>query len=497
MTLSSIIRTVRRLWGTVVGVSLLGLAAALVYILVTPPTYASTAQVFVSTQARTSNADLLQGSSFAQQRVKSYARVAASPAVLEPVIRDLKLPYNATELSGRVTTRVPVSTVLIDITVRAESGSESARLANAVATSFSQVIDDLERPTGAGDSPVRVSVVKRGSVPSSPISPNTGGSLVVGLFLGLAAGIAAAVVRDSLDARIRNEPDLKRESDVPVLGSLMLDERSDGNRLIRESDQNSFRSESFRQIRTALQFVKSPRRPGCYLITSSVPGEGKTTTTSNLAVSIAQSGQRVCLIDADLRRPRVAEAMGMEGSVGLSTVLSGQAELDDVVQQWGSSSLYVLASGVTPPNPSELLGSEAMQGLLDDLVTEYDVVLIDAPPLLPVTDASVLASSCGGALLVVGCGRVNRHEFHKGCEQLAAVEASVMGVVLNRVPRKGPDGYGTYGYGYRSGEVYGYGDPVALEHPQNSGPKSTIERSTIVPSGQKLRATAGRKVESK
>ncbi len=138
------------------------------------------------------------------------------------------------------------------------------------------------------------------------------------------------------------------------------------------------------------------------MISSSIPGEGKSTIAINLAVSLADAGARVILVDADLRRPSIAEYLGIEGGVGLTTVLIGRAEVEDVVQPLGTTSLDLLPAGQIPPNPSELLGSTAMADLLERLSASYDMVLLDSPPLLPVTDAVVLSNLAGGALVVVG-----------------------------------------------------------------------------------------------
>ncbi|WP_418607348.1 tyrosine-protein kinase family protein [Georgenia sp. SUBG003] len=182
-------------------------------------------------------------------------------------------------------------------------------------------------------------------------------------------------------------------------------------------------------------------RPGSIVVTSSVPGEGKSTTAINLAVALADSGARVVLVDADLRRPSIADYMGLEGRVGLTTVLIGRAEVADVVQPWRDTSLDVLPSGQIPPNPSELLGSRAMATLLGTLTQSYDMVLIDSPPLLPVTDAAVLSKLAGGALVVAGADRIHKAQLRESLDNLENVDARVLGIVLNKVEQKGRDGY--------------------------------------------------------
>ncbi len=200
-----------------------------------------------------------------------------------------------------------------------------------------------------------------------------------------------------------------------------------------------------------------------FVITSALPSEGKSTSTINLAIALADAGKRVALIDADLRKPKVAEYLGIEGGAGLTDVLIGRTRVGDVMLPWGGRSLYVLPAGKIPPNPSELLGSNQMRTLLEALERDFDVVLCDAPPLLPVTDAAILAKATSGAIVVVSAGRTNRRELSGAVDALQAVDAKVAGLVLTMVPTRGPDAYSYGGYGYG----YGYG-----QAPEKKGRKA-------------------------
>ncbi|MDQ1482185.1 MAG: tyrosine-protein kinase, partial [Actinomycetota bacterium] len=168
----------------------------------------------------------------------------------------------------------------------------------------------------------------------------------------------------------------------------------------------------------------------------------------NLAITMAAGGARICVVEGDLRRPRLLSYMGMDGSVGLTNVLIGQAELDDVLQQFARTSVYVVGAGTVPPNPSELLGSAAMVAVLRELESRFDVVIIDTPPLLPVTDAAVLSTIAGGTVVVVGAGRVDRDHLARSLQSLEAVKGRLLGLVLNLVPIKGNDAYYNYREGY-------------------------------------------------
>jgi capsular exopolysaccharide synthesis family protein len=193
-----------------------------------------------------------------------------------------------------------------------------------------------------------------------------------------------------------------------------------------------------------------------FVVTSSIEREGKSTTATNLAITMADAGMRVLLIDADLPRPKVAQYLDVEGAVGLTDVLIGRATLGDTVQRWGRAQLHVLPAGMVPPNPSELLGSKAMQRLIETVEKEFDAVIIDAPPLLPVTDAAILAKRVGGVILVVAAGYARKQQVGGALAALQNVDVRPSGIVLTMLPVKGPDayGYGHYGYGYG----YGYAE---------------------------------------
>ena len=274
-------------------------------------------------------------------------------------------------------------------------------------------------------------------------------NVALGLLIGLAIGLATAFLRNVLDTRIHSSHDVEQVTDRPILGGISLDPNAPKRPLIVHADPRNPRAESFRSLRTNLQFVNIGDRPRSYVITSSVPGEGKSTTATNLAITLSETGAKVALVDADLRLPKIAEYMGIEGAVGLTDVLIARAELADVLQKWGRGQLYVLPSGRIPPNPSELLGSRSMAKLLETLTDTFDFVLLDTPPLLLVTDAAVLSKMTGGAILTVASGRTKKNELAGAVRALEHIGSRLVGMVITMLPTRGPDsyGYGQYGYG--------------------------------------------------
>ena len=216
-------------------------------------------------------------------------------------------------------------------------------------------------------------------------------------------------------------------------------------------------AEAFRVLRTNMQYVDVDHDQKVLVVTSSLPGEGKTTTAVNLAVTLTQAGHRVALIECDLRRPLIADRLELDPAVGTTSVLIGKIKAEDAMQRYADTTLDVMVSGHLPPNPSELLQSQAMETFLLDLRVRYDIVILDAPPLLPVTDAALLATRADGAVVVVSHGRTTRDQLSTAVARLESVGAKTLGVVMNLTPTKKSGG--SYGYGYG----YGY---APLEEPE-------------------------------
>jgi capsular exopolysaccharide synthesis family protein len=450
MELSDYLRILRRNWILVAGSTLLGILLSGAVSLSVPATYTAKTQLFVAIQSSGSVSELQQGNTFSQARVQSYVKTATTPAVLQPAIANLGLSITPAELAGRITASADLATVLIDISAADASPVQAAAIAQAVADSLIETVDRLEKPSQGGTSPVRLSVITPATAPTVPSAPNTRFNLMLGLILGLGTGLGAAMLRSALDTKVRGESDVRRITDASILGGLAFDADAKKKTLLTQVPPQSPRAESFRQIRTNLQFAHVSHKSKTVMVTSSLPGEGKSTTAINLAIALAQAGQRVALIDADLRRPMVSEYLGLERNAGLTTVLVGSAHLEDLMQPWGDDELYVLTSGQIPPNPSELLGSEAMNTIIGALEREYDAVVVDAPPLLPVTDAAVLAQRVGGVVLVVGSQHVKTSDLEKSLSALEMVKADLLGVVLNMLPSKGPDAYAYTYYSYEA-----------------------------------------------
>ena len=441
MDLRDYFRLLHRNWILIVSFALSGMLGGGAAAMLVAPTYTADTELFVAIQNSGSIQELQQGNTFTQARIQSYVKTATTPIVLQPALDSLGLDMSPDALASKINASSDPETVLINISVSDNSPVRAAAIAQAVANSLITVLDELERPRTGGSSPVGLSIVTPAQAPLAPSAPNASLNVTLGLMVGLILGIGAAALRTALDNRVRGEADIRAITSVPILGGIAFDQKAGNTPLLTHVDHQSPRAESFRQLRTNLQFANLSGHAKTLVVTSSLPGEGKSTTATNLALSLAQAGQSVCLIDADLRRPMVNEYLGLERGAGLTTALIGAADVEDLLQSWGEDQIFVLTSGQIPPNPSELLGSDEMNRLLSHLEGLFDTIIIDAPPILPVTDATVLCQHASGVILVVGSNIVTTQNMERAVRTLELVDANILGIVLNRVPGKGPDAY--------------------------------------------------------
>jgi succinoglycan biosynthesis transport protein ExoP len=444
MTLAQFVAVVRRRRWWIVLLTVLGIAAGATVSVLATPQYLAESSVFVSVGGATVT-DLTQGGTFSESRVASYVELARAPRVLVPAAREAGVDTDLGRLREAVSAEAVSDTVILSITAADTDPERAAALADAVSDRLVAAVRGIERTGQDGKPLVELSVFQRAETPDQPVSPRPVVDLVLGLIGGLGCGIALALLLQTVDTKVRSVEALRQAVDRTVLAEIPLDPSGSDAPLVEVDNRYSEKAEQFRQLRTQLTFTNVDGGSQSVLVTSSVPGEGKSTTAVNLALMLAESGHRVVLVDADLRRPTTADLLGLEGAVGLSTLLTHQIELADALQPLGTSGLHVLASGRVPPNPSELLESRAMEVLVADLQAQYDYVVIDAPPVVPVTDPIVLATRVSSVLYVGSVdGHLTTHDLRTGVERLRAVGARVVGVVANRVrpSRRTPRYYG-------------------------------------------------------
>lgn len=417
------------------------------------PTYRSSSTVYVTLARGETVSELNQGATYAQNLVESFVQLATMPAVLEPVIADLGLDVSPRALKGSIQADSPLNTSLIEIAAVSADPQRAADLANGVAASLAQTVADLSPTTEDGAASLKMTVVAEAEPSSAPFSPKPRRDAAAGAGVGLVLGVLVALLRAQLDTRVRTTKDLPGAPARVALGQVPLDRTLVKHPRTVLQNPHSTLAESYRRLAANLQFLDASRPLRTIVVSSSVPGEGKSTTAVNLAIVMAEKRGRVLLVDADLRSPSVAGICGLEGGAGLSTVLGNQATVDDVVQEWGVPGLHVITAGQVPPNPSQLVDSAAMDAFLATVAASYDLVVIDTPPLLALTDGAVLARKTDGAVVVARSKKINRARLAEALASLDALGATCLGLLLNGVPTS------------RSELRYGYGSPARRRGP--------------------------------
>lgn len=296
---------------------------------------------------------------------------------------------------------------------------------------------------------VDVWVVEKAEVPKMPFKPNNARDALLGLVIGLFGGIGAAFFVEYLDNTVKSTEDVETKLGVPVLGVVSL-LKSGGNSMeeILLKEPHSVFAESYKVLRTAILLSSAVTPPKNVLVTSPSPGEGKTVTSVNLSMTIAQAAHRVLLVDSDLRKPRIHKIFGLDNSKGLSTYLAGASGID-IICKGTVPNLSIIPSGPVPPNPSELLSSGRMYDLIGVLNEKFDIIIWDAAPLLTVTDSLVLSKILDGTIIVTRAGQTTYESISRALKSLNDIEAHFLGVVINGLDiRKNEYYYRYYHYGY-------------------------------------------------
>lgn len=474
MELRDYLRGLRRHWLAVVLMTLVGVGVAAAWVSVQTPIYESTAQGVIQSKATAAQGGAVYGDTYAVSKVPTYLEMSGWNDVAKLAGQQIGSSESPAQLASQVTVTNPTGTAILQFVARGSSPQKAATLAQAWITALSTTIDKVEGDGTKGSAGITIYPAAAATVATTPVFPEPRTALLIGGVLGLGVGIAFALVRTASDRRIRANDDVESRIGVSVVGTIPLSPAVGGG--VRKFDPaagsdkgNNFAvTEAMRSLRTNLRFMDVDNPPRSIVVTSPLPGDGKSTVAVNLAIALAQGGERVVLIDGDLRRPTVARTMGLPGGAGLSDVLTDRADITDVLQRAPDiSDLYVLTAGTIPPNPSEVLGSERMHRLLEELAGAA-MVIIDAPPLIPVTDSAVLANQADGALVVVSVGKTTYDLAEKALDALKKANGRALGVALNKAPVKGADA-SPYAHAY-SREYFDATQPVS--------PESGVRRSS-------------------
>ena len=440
---------IRRSWWLILLAIIICAALGYAKSAASPNIYQASVGFYISTPDINSQ-NAFNSDQFAQGRANSYAELLSGTAFASYILPDLKHNYppaqtgdlSAEDLSHQISGSASINTVTLVATVNDTSASGALTIAQAIADKFPEYV--VATDTFTKSYQIKPVVYTGPTVLPAPVSPRTKLNIAVFALAGLLLGLILSVIRFLTDISIRSPESATSSVGAPLIGRLSKYTEAQRHPLAT-SELGTPRAEELRQLRTNIRFISAARAVKSLVVTSPSPSEGKTTIATNLGVISAESGARVLLIEADMRRPKMAFYLGIDGTVGLSDVLTDEIAFVDAVQEWGDSGPAFLAAGSTPPNPAELLGSDRMKQLMRKLVDDYDLILLDAPPLLPVTDAAVLSEITDGALVVLRYGKTRQAHASTAAESLEKVGARIIGCVLNMCPPKST-GINDYSY---------------------------------------------------
>lgn len=414
--------------------------------------YTATSQLYVGTADASSSSDAYQGAMLSQKQVGTYAEMATGRALGQRIADDLGLDKSADDVASMISAGAHKDTVILDIKVTDTDADQASAVANSASTQLTHMVNELNAstsPDGHSNAP-RLAQLNEATTPESPSSPNTTQNIIIGLVVGIVVGVLAAIVRGITDRRIRKSSEISDIVSVPSVGTISMSDDLASRKILDFASAPVLAAEQFRELRTNLRFLDVDNTPTVIAVTSGMPSEGKSTVAANLATALADDGQRVVLVDADMRRPRIADYVdgNVRSAVGLSTALSGDANIEDVVQESGTDNLSVVTSGPQPPNPAELLGSNRFSDVLQRLDDRFDYVIVDASPVLPVTDGALVAAAADGVILAVRHGATTTDQLTTTASHLDQVAAHVLGTVFTLTPPTKSPGYHKDGYGY-------------------------------------------------
>jgi capsular exopolysaccharide synthesis family protein len=405
---------VRRKW-IIILTTLFAVLVVTVGALTTPTKYTATTRIRILT-ARSGGADYVDYNiQYAERLAGTYVDIATSTPILDSLSTYVSpLP--------KITVQVIPNTELIEIATE----SSDPALAQFSANKLSEILIVQSREIYGSDT--KLYVIDPAAYPIKPSSPNPFLLIALSLVAGLIGGVGLAFLFESLDTRLYTDWEIQSLTDLPVIGDIPDDKRRGSERLILDS---LLQAESFRRLRTNLFAPATNQNLKTFLVTSSVRHDGRSTVTANLGVAMGQAKRKVIVVDADLRKPNIHELFDLENDCGLSDVLSGKVDLEKAIKQTAYPLVSVLTSGPQPWDP-ELLGTAEMNAVLENLKEKFDIVLLDSPSSVSVTDPAVLAPKVDAVLLVVRHGWVRREALQYTMRNLRGVGANVLGIITNR-----------------------------------------------------------------
>ncbi|SKB61569.1 capsular exopolysaccharide family [Arthrobacter sp. 49Tsu3.1M3] len=440
LELSEYGRAIARGWLIVLVCVLAGVAVAWGVTERATPVYQSTVKFYVVSPPATGQS-ALQSLELSRGRIASYASLVKSDKFVENLVDTSSTGLSAADIAQSISASADQETLMLTVVVSLPDQAKSLAIARQIVSGLNSALDDVEAGrTQSGGGKTVLNVVAGPTDETEPVSPRLSLNLGLGALLGLGAGIAIAVARRMTDHTLRTPEEVEDASGLPLLARIPASAEARKFSGVLEHRAASLLDEAARRLRTNMDHIPVLPASGVVLITSARAGEGKTTVALMLARTWAEAGEKVLLVETDLRRPRLASELKLGNSMGLAAVLAGRSGLSGVIQKTASDRLHIVAAGAVPENPTELLASQAMTAALGDMRGSYSRVILDAPAMQPFSDAALLAVQADSTVLVVRYQNVTRELLGASLRNLELVKATVAGAVLNALPLRLSEG---------------------------------------------------------
>ena len=440
MELSEYGRAIARGWLIVLLCLMAGVAVAWGITERTTPVYQSTVKFYVVSPPATGQSSL-QSLELSRGRIASYASLVKSDKFVEKLVSSSSTDLSAADIAQSVSASADQDTLMLTVVVSLPDQAKALEIARKIVAGLNTALDDVEAGrTQSGGGQTVLNVVAGPTDDTDPVSPRLSLNLGLGALLGLGAGIAITVARRMTDHTLRTPEEVEDASGLPLLARVPASTQARQLSGILERRRTSLLDEAARRLRTNMEHLSALPASGVVLISSARAGEGKTTVALMLARAWAEAGEKVLLVETDLRFPRLESELKLGNALGLADVLAGRAGLPGVIQKTASDGLHVVAAGSVPGNPTELLGSPAMAAALGEMRGTYSRVILDAPAMQPFSDAAVLAVQADSTVLVVRYQKVTRELLGASLRNLELVKGAVAGAVLNALPLRLSEG---------------------------------------------------------
>jgi succinoglycan biosynthesis transport protein ExoP len=445
VTVGDVLGAVRTRWLVFALCCILPVAAAIVVARASTPVYSRTAELFVAASGASSTQDAYQGALFAQHQAPSYDQLVTSPAVLSAVIADLHLTMSSSQLAERVSAATPANSVLIDVTARNGSAVVARDIANGVAVQLAGAAERLSASGSRTESQVELTLVKPAALAASPASSHAKTDLVLGLIVGLAVAFSVVIMRERVDRRVRTAAQAQTSSGCRLVAEVGEARGTVALRRRARMETDSLAAESFRRLRVRLGPAIAAHRPSSLAVASMVPGDPGAAIAVNLALALAEGGSTIALVDADLRSPQIADYFGMDGSVGVTTVVSGSTPLEFAIQLWDERLLVLPAGAARLARATGALGATGpasglatpqavspadLSELLGLLERKADHVVVHVGPVLAHVGAAELCGAVHAAVLTVRRDKARQEEVRLAAEMLTSANADLVSIVL-------------------------------------------------------------------